>query len=138
MGPEKSQSWDIAVEQNLFQNRLFLSAGWYWNRFSNLILSVFDPTGCAGLSTFGFCAQNVGSAVAKGAEANFKYTFPANLLFLRLFELQGQYTFTLTRDLETGARLPRWPVHMASALLTYQPIDPIGHDALVPLCGFSV
>jgi vitamin B12 transporter len=124
--PEKSQSWDIAVEQNLFHQQLFLSAGYFWNRFDNLILAVFDPEGaCKGLSPFGFCAQNIGAANAKGVEANFKFTLPSTHPYLKLLALQGQYTYTLTKDLETGARLPRWPVHLASALLTYQPIDPI-------------
>ena len=123
--PEKSQSWDIAVEQNLFQNRLFLSAGWFWNRFRNLILTVNNPVTCAPFSTFGFCAQNVGTANSKGVEANFKFSQPSSLTLLKLIELQGQFTFTLTRDLETGARLPRWPVYSASALLTYQPVDPL-------------
>ena len=123
--PEKSQSWDIAVEQNLFQNRLFLSAGWFWNRFRNLILTVNNEDTCAPFSTFGFCAQNIGSANSKGVEANFKFSQPSSLILLKLIELQGQFTYTLTRDLMTGDRLPRWPVYSASALLTYQPFDPL-------------
>lgn len=45
--------------------------------------------------------------------------------FIKRIVLDGQYTYTLTRDLTTGARLPRWPVHQASAALSYQPIKPI-------------
>jgi vitamin B12 transporter len=123
--PEESQSWDIAVEQHLFHQQLFLSAGYFWNGFDNLILAVFDPGACSDLSEFAFCAQNIGSANAKGVEANFKLTLPSTHPFLKLFALQGQYTYTLTKDLETGTRLPRWPVHMASALLSYQPIDAV-------------
>lgn len=44
---------------------------------------------------------------------------------MKQVELNGQYTYTITRDLDTGARLARWPVHQASANLTYQPIDPL-------------
>ena len=123
--PEKSQSWDIAFEQHLFQKQFFFSAGWFWNRFDNLILSVFDPVTCGALSVFGFCAQNVGSANSKGLETNFKFSIPSTITLLKLVELQGQFTYTLTRDLDTGARLPRWPVYYASALLTYQPVDPL-------------
>lgn len=123
--PEKSQSWDIAVEQNLFHQQLFLSAGYFWNRFDNLILGVFDPGACSDLSEFAFCAQNIGTANAKGVEANFKLTLPSTHPYLKLLELRGQYTYTLTKDLETGTRLPRWPVHSASALLTYQPINSV-------------
>ena len=124
--PEKTQSWDIAVEQNLFRKQLFLSAGYFWNRFNNQILAVFDPDGiCQGLSAFGFCAANIGTARAEGVEANFKFTLPSTHRFLKLLALQGQYTYTLTEDLDTGQPLPRWPLHMASALLSYQPIDPV-------------
>ena len=124
--PEKTQSWDMALEQNLFRKQLFLSAGYFWNRFNNLILAVFDPEGaCRDLSEFGFCAQNIGTARAQGVEANFKFTMPSTHRFLKLLALQGQYTYTLTDEFETGTPLPRWPEHMASALLTYKPIDPV-------------
>ena len=42
---------------------------------------------------------------------------------MKRLELKGQYTATLTRDLMTNARLPRWPVDQASLSLYYQPID---------------
>ena len=123
--PEESKSFDIALEQNLFHNQLFLSAGYFLNDFENLILAVFDPGACSDLSEFAFCAQNIGTAKARGVEANFKLTLPSTHPFLKLFELQGQYTYTLTEDVSTGTDLPRWPEHMASALLSYQPIDPV-------------
>jgi len=123
--PEESKSFDIALEQNLFRQQLFLSAGYFLNDFNNLILAVFDPGACSELSEFAFCAQNVGSARARGVEANFKLTLPSTHPFLKLLELQGQYTYTLTEDLDTGTDLPRWPEHMASALLSYQPINAV-------------
>ena len=119
--PEESKSFDIALEQNLFHQQLFLSAGYFLNDFENLILAVFDPGACSEISEFAFCAQNIGSARARGVEANFKLTLPSTHPFLKLLEFQGQYTYTLTEDLDTGTDLPRWPEHMASALL---PINP--------------
>ena len=74
---------------------------------------------------FGFCAQNVGAANAKGVEANFKLTLPSTHPYMKLIEFQGQYTYTFTEDLETGTPLPRWPEHLASALLSYKPVDPL-------------
>ena len=47
--PEKSKGLDIALEQSLLNDRVFLSAGYFWNRYQNLILSVFDPVGCAAI-----------------------------------------------------------------------------------------
>jgi vitamin B12 transporter len=77
------------------------------------------------LSPFGFCAQNIGAAKTQGWEANARMVLAEGLPFMKLLDLQGQYTYTLTRDLETAARLPRWPVHQGSVVLTYQPNDPL-------------
>jgi vitamin B12 transporter len=39
--------------------------------------------------------------------------------------VHGQYTNTMTRDLTTGARLPRWPVDQWSLTFGYQPVEPV-------------
>ena len=57
--PEKSKGLDVALDQSLFSDRVLLSVGYFWTRYQNLILSVFDPVGC-GFTAFGFCAQNIG------------------------------------------------------------------------------
>ena len=57
--PEKSKGLDVALDQSLFNDRVLLSVGYFWTRYQNLILSVFDPVGC-GFTAFGFCAQNIG------------------------------------------------------------------------------
>ncbi|MDH4193131.1 MAG: TonB-dependent receptor [Nitrospirota bacterium] len=123
--PEKSQSLDVGVDQSLFQKRLTMSVGYFWNRFRQLITPVFDPVGCAGFTTFGFCAQNIGSAKTQGWETSLKWVLVQDMPFIKELDFQGQYTYTLTRDLMTGDRLPRWPVHQGSATLSYQPISPL-------------
>lgn len=123
--PEKSQHLDAAIDQSFFQKRLTVSVGYFWSRFRQLITTTFDPVGCAPFSPFGFCAQNIGSAKTQGWETNAKIIVAENLPFIKRLVLDGQYTYTLTRDLMTAARLPRWPVHQASAALSYQPIDPM-------------
>ena len=122
---EKSQSWDVGIDQQFFEKRLTLSVGYFWNRFRQLIATTFDPVGCAPLSPFGFCAQNVGKAKTHGWEANSKIVLVKELPYMKLLDIRGQYTYTMTRDLETAARLARWPVHQASVVLTYQPISPL-------------
>lgn len=122
---EKSQSMDVGIDQNLFGNRLSFSVGYFWNRYRQLITTVFDPVACGGLSAFDFCAQNIGSAKTQGWETSLKLVVARDLPFVKSLDVQGQYTYTLTRDLMTAARLPRWPVHQASAVLSYQPIDPV-------------
>jgi vitamin B12 transporter len=109
--PEESKSLDAGIEQRLLKDRLQLSARYFWNRFQNLIVNV--PAGAL------LRPENVGQTKSQGWEASFQYAVFKNL------GLRGQYTYTLTRDLSTGNRLPRWPVHQAVAGLSYQPIEAI-------------
>jgi vitamin B12 transporter len=125
--PEKSQSMDLGIDQSFFQDRLQLNAGYFWNRFNNLIQFVFDPTVCLPpASTQGACPINVAEAKSQGWELGFKFMIMEGL------QLRGQYTYTLTRaydnptnPLGEDKRLPRWPIDQASAGLTYQPIEPV-------------
>lgn len=123
--PEKSQSFDVGIDQEFWDKRLTVSGGYFWNRYRQLIVTAFDPVGCAPFTTFGFCAQNIGSAKSQGWEGSAKLILVEGYRYMKLLDLQGQYTYTITRDLETGSRLARWPVHQGSVVLTYQPINPL-------------
>lgn len=121
--PEKSLSMDLGIEQSLFQDRLQLSAGYFWNRFQNLIQFASGGTLCPP-GSFGFCPINVADAKTQGWEFGFKAKI------LQGLELRGHYTYTLTRAFDNSLnplggdkRLPRWPVDQASVGFTYQPID---------------
>ncbi|HMU54020.1 MAG TPA: TonB-dependent receptor [Nitrospira sp.] len=122
--PEKSKSMDVALEQYLFNDRVFLSVGYFWNRYQNLILSVFDPVGC-GFTLFGFCAQNVGASRAEGIEASAKLQLVRDRPGIKSLDLQFQYTYTSTENLTNNAdtRLPQWPLHQWSTILSYQPVE---------------
>jgi vitamin B12 transporter len=122
---EKSQSFDAGVDQELFGKRLRLSGGYFWNRYRDQIVTTFDPVACAPFSTFGFCPLNVASSSTKGWEASFAYKQTLDLPFLKAFDVQGQYTNTMTRDLSNGSRLPRQPVDQWSLQVGYQPIEPV-------------
>ena len=65
--PEKSKGLDMALDQTLFNDRVILSVGYFWTRYQNLILSVFDPVGCDFTGHSGFCAQNIGLYRAEGS-----------------------------------------------------------------------
>lgn len=123
--PEKSQSFDIGVDQQLLGDRIRLSVGYFWNRFRDLIVNVSGDPVCAPFSTFLSCPRNIGSAVTKGWEASMSVILIRNQPFIKNLALQGQYTNTMTRDVSTALRLPRWPVDQWSAVLTYQPVDPL-------------
>jgi len=119
--PEKSKSMDLGVDQKLFQDKLLLTGGFFWNRFRNLIQ--LDQN---------FIPQNVGNALTHGWEVGFQYAVLKNL------ELRGTYSWILTRNLDTGGRLPRRPVDQASAGLSYQLIDPLRFNLEYRLVGGRV
>jgi vitamin B12 transporter len=123
--PEKSRSSDVALEQSLFDERVFVSAGYFWTRYQNLILSVFDPGGVCSFSLFGFCAANIGEARAEGVEASTKLKLIRDQPWIKSLDLQFQYTHTSTRNQTNGGntRLPLWPLNQWSAVLSYQPIE---------------
>jgi vitamin B12 transporter len=121
--PEKSQGMDVAVDQSLLDDRIVLSAGYFWTRYRDLILSVFDPVSC-GFTLFGFCAQNIGLSRAKGLEASAKFKLVRDQLWIKSLDLQFQYTYTHTDNLTNmNTRLPKWPLNQWSTILSYQPIE---------------
>jgi vitamin B12 transporter len=118
--PEKSKSADVGIDQSLFQDKLKLSVGYFWNHFNNLITFV-SGSGCPASSPF-FCPMNVASAKTEGWEMSFKYELMKGLDF------RGQYTMTVTRAYGVpgspeNTRLPRWPYDQATLGVTYQPVD---------------
>jgi vitamin B12 transporter len=122
--PEKSQSMDIGIDQYLFDNRLTLSGGFFWNRFRDMIVSQASSTSCG---PFGFCAENIGLVSTKGWEASVKYAVVKDMPFIKSLDVQAQYTNTLTRNLDEqpGNRAPRIPVDQWSMIISYQPINPL-------------
>jgi vitamin B12 transporter len=121
--PEKSQGFDVAVDQSLLGDRVVLSAGYFWTRYRDLILSVSDPVAC-GFTLFGFCAQNVGLSRAKGLEASAKFKLVRDQPWIKSLDLQFQYTYTHTDNLTNmNTRLPKWPLNQWSTILSYQPIE---------------
>ena len=123
--PEKSKGSDVALDQSLFNDRVLLSVGYFWQRYQNLILTVFDPTGVCSFSLFGFCAANIGQARAEGVEASAKVKLVQNQPWIKSIDIQFQYTHTNTRNETNGAdtRLPQWPLNQWSGILSYQPIE---------------
>ncbi|HEU4685700.1 MAG TPA: TonB-dependent receptor [Nitrospira sp.] len=125
--PEKSQGGDIGVDQTLFDKRLTLTATYFWTKYRDQILTVFSPASCPP-ETFGFCPQNFGSTSAKGVEVGLKVNLLRDLRWVKSLDVQGQYTHTATRNYsnpDNNTRLPQWPVHQYSAVISYRPIDPL-------------
>lgn len=123
---EKSQSFDVGMDQELFGKSLKLSGGYFWNRYRDLIVTTVDPVVCAPFApTFLTCPINIGNASTKGYEIGFTYTKVLNYFLLKAFDVRAQYTNTMTRDLRNSTRLPRWPVDQWTTQITYQPIEPL-------------
>lgn len=124
--PEKVRSFDFGLDQFVFNKRVKISVGYFWNRFSNLIETIQNAAIC-GTGSFGvnFCPVNVSSAKTQGWETALRILIVQNKPFFKRLELQGQYTLTSTRNINSGRRLGRWPVDQASLRVFYQPIDPM-------------
>ena len=116
---------DIGVDQYFLSKSIKLSGGFFWNRYKDLIITVFDPVFCAPFSSFDFCPKQVDQASTKGWEAGLSYTYSSDRPFLKGVIIQTQYTNTLTRDVNTATRLPRWPTDQWSMSIGYQPITPL-------------
>jgi vitamin B12 transporter len=124
--PERSQGLDAAIEQALPNDRGTMSVGYFWTRYRDLILSAQDPVAC-GTGPFGanFCAVNVGLATARGFEATAKLHVYRDQPWVKSLDLLIQYTYTDTENFQNSevTRVPRWPLHLWSAILSYQPIE---------------
>lgn len=124
--PERSQSFDLGVDQFVFDDGVKISGGYFWNRYRDLIQTIQIEAAC-GVGPFGinYCPVNVGSAKSQGWEAGVELVLARDYPWMKRLELKGHYTMTLTRNLVTGTRLARWPVDQASLSVRYQPIDPL-------------
>ncbi|MGH7266921.1 MAG: TonB-dependent receptor plug domain-containing protein [Candidatus Rokuibacteriota bacterium] len=110
--PERSDSWDAGVEQELWQRRVRLGATYFRNEFEDLIqAALVDPVA--------FClqAQNVGRARTQGVEVEASVA-PVDGLLLTL-----AYTFTDTEDRTTGDPLRRFAPHRWALGGVYEPLS---------------
>ena len=124
--PERSQSFDVGVDQIVFDDGMKISAGYFWNRYRDIIQTIQSETAC-GIGPYGinYCPVNVGSAKSQGWEVGIDLVLARDHPWMKRLELKGHYTMTLTRNLVTGTRLARWPVDQAGISVQYQPIDPL-------------
>jgi vitamin B12 transporter len=97
--PETSRNWDVGFEQALWGERVQFGGSYFNNDIQNLIKTGPPPT---------FRQENIGRATAEGVEGFIEFR-PLEGLILR-----GNYTYTRTRDQDTGQRLLRRPTHKGS------------------------
>jgi vitamin B12 transporter len=109
--PEESFSWDVGVDQKLWNNRIRLGLTYFHNKFTNLI------TCCLPLPVFPFATTaNIGKARSAGIE------FLSEVDVLDNLVAAVNYTYTDTENLLTDRPLPREPRHRWNIRLAWNPI----------------
>ncbi len=124
--PEKSRSFDVGVDQSFFDERVTIGAGYFWNRYRQLIQTIRSAAIC-GTGTYGpnFCPANAASAKSQGWELSADVVVMRDRPWTKRLELQWRYTVTLARDLDTTRRLIRRPADQATVSVLYQPVAPL-------------
>jgi vitamin B12 transporter len=105
--PEESESFDVGIEQNLFDEKLFLSFVYFHNNYDNYITFFSDPV------TFISTYKNLNKAKADGCEAQVDVNPLENLT------ISANYTRTNTRDETHGGQLLRRPRNLSSLVANY-------------------
>jgi vitamin B12 transporter len=109
--PERSQTWDVGIDQNLWQNRIRLKVTYFATHFTEAI------TCCVVLPTAPFGGPvNAGKARSKGVETSAEVDILPNLV------ASFAYTYTDTDNLTTRRPLARIPRNSGSAGLTWEPL----------------
>lgn len=122
--PERSQTWDVGFDQNLWQNRVRLKVSYFATHFSNTIVC------CVPLPTAPFGGPvNAGKARSKGVESSSEVDILPSLV------VAFAYTYTDTDNLSTGRPLARIPRHSGSAGLTWEPMPKLSLFAQVYVVG---
>jgi vitamin B12 transporter len=106
--PERSESWEVGVDQRLWADRVRLSATYFNTRFEDLIQFV--------LVGGQFLPENVARAETEGVEVSVE----ADLLPWLTARLG--YTYTDAENLTTGRPLRRIPRHRWSVGATAEPV----------------
>lgn len=107
--PEKSQGWEIGVEEILSEN-LSLSLAYYDNLFNDLIQWICDPS-------FVCQPQNRAKTRSNGIETNILW-HPS-----RVIHIDGNYTYNDTDDSESNFYLQRRPLNKYTITLSIKPSD---------------
>ncbi len=99
--PEESKSWELGLEQKLFQDQLTLGVSYFNADYGDLIVFVFP------------IPVNVANAESQGIESFINYKITNNL------DLTANYTWNEAVDADTNQPLPRRPRGIATGTLHY-------------------
>jgi vitamin B12 transporter len=105
--PEKSRGFDLGIEQRFIEDKLFLSATYFYDKYKNLIDS--DPITWAYI--------NIKNGTARG------YEFESSFAVLKTVKLGGNYTYTKTRDADTAQEFGRRAKNQANTFVEWDYSD---------------
>lgn len=108
---EKSNGWDLGVDQKLCGDVLTASVTYFHTRYRDRIVYVYDSTTWTGQM------QNVDRSTAEGVETALAATLAQNVT------ARVAYTYLEAKNTETDVRLQRQPRHTVDAEVTWQPLD---------------
>jgi vitamin B12 transporter len=109
--PEHSESYDLGVDQKVWQNRVRLGSTFFHNRFANLIQFVTTP------GSFLLSPLNVARAITEGVET---YVEVEPLDWLLVW---ANHTYLSTEDLSTHRPLRRFADNRWTTGFTVTPIE---------------
>jgi len=101
--PDKSKSYDAGFEQSLFEKKLNLGVTYFNNYFDNMVS--FDLTS--------YKYKNLDNAETQGIESFISYDLTKDI------SIDTNYTYTKTRDRDTGNDLPKIPKNQVSLNLNW-------------------
>lgn len=111
LDPERAFSWQVGVEQDLFEDRVTVGVTYYNTRVKDMIVQVGTGALISGLPVFSY--ENKNSAKLQGIEAM------ADWAIMDPLHLQLTYAFTDAKDGETNERLVDTPEQTFGAMLDY-------------------
>jgi vitamin B12 transporter len=135
LAPERTTSWEAGAEQALFTSRVRLSAGWFGQRFRDLIQYAFTPVTPDGANYVNLAAANADGVELEGTA-----------LLGHGVRLGTQYTYLRTKVTDAGVlpdddaafregdRLLRRPTHAAAFLARWDG-GVVGANAVVRWTG---
>ncbi|UCE42523.1 MAG: TonB-dependent receptor [Candidatus Aminicenantes bacterium] len=101
--PEETTSWDVGIEQDLWDGKVHLGGTYFSSHFKNLV--EYDYTQ-------GYI--NIANASSKGVEFLCAFDPTEN------FALSASYSYTLAKDLNTGEALLRRPKNKFTARVNFR------------------
>jgi vitamin B12 transporter len=124
LDPEESTSWEIGVEQPLFDGQFKVGVTYFWMEFEDRIEYVtLDPA-----TYYGMYLQTEGESNTSGAEVFITWKVTNDL------DVRLDYTYTDTEDVD-GSRMARRPLNQIHSAINYSPLDKLKLNADVYWVG---